>query len=111
MPVKAYSFGTTEDKIGAEPTRTVLLIENIHGTNYLYVSDQAGMALSDGLRINPGGSLAFKKAHGEEPEKAWWIVASGAGTTTRIFVDYGDYPKIEGLVIETPTPTPPRVPI
>lgn len=106
MPSKAYSFGTTEEKIDEEPDRTTLIIQNIHGSNYLYVSDQQGMALSDGTRISPGGHRDIKKALGEEPEKAWYVVASGANTTTRIFVDYGDYPKVEGITV-TPAPTPP----
>lgn len=114
MPVKAYSFGITEQKIGREDNRTVLSIQNIHGANYLYVSDQKGMALSEGQRISPNGVFLVKRALGEEPEKAYFVVASGANTTARIFVDYGDYPIVRvrnGISPSpgpgpTPTPTP-----
>jgi len=106
MPSKAYSFGTTEQTIKAEKDRTVLIIQNIHGTQDLYVSDDKGMALAEGMRISPNGSFDCKKAWGMEPEKAWHVVASGAATTARIYVDYGDYPKVEGITV-TPAPTPP----
>jgi hypothetical protein len=113
LPSKAYSFGVTEEKIGAEPDRTVLIIQNIHATQNLFVSDDSGQALSDGVRITPNGSFDCKKALGMEPEKAWYVVASGAGTTTRIYTDYGDYPKV---ISEHPhehehPPTPERAPI
>ncbi len=108
MPTKDYSFGTTEETIGREDSRTVLMIQNIHATNYLYVSDLKGGALNSGIRISPGGHITFKKASGEEPEKAYHVVASGADTTTRIFVDYGDYPSVDirGIVPEAIPPSP-----
>jgi len=94
LPTKAYSFGTTEETIGREDNRTTFSIQNIHAANYLYISDLKNMALSDGQRISPGGVFIVKKALGEEPEKAWYVVASAANTTARIFTDYSDYPQV-----------------
>jgi len=113
MPSKGYSFGTTEEKIGEETNRTVITFQNIHAVNYLYVSDTAGRALSDGVRINPSGSFTVKKADGEEPEKAFFVVASAANTTARIYTEYDDYPFVH--VVSYPTepsgsPIPPAPP-
>lgn len=113
MPSKGYSFGTTEEKIGEENNRTVITFQNIHAANYLYVSDTAGRALSDGVRISPSGSFTVKKADGEEPEKAFFVVASAANTTARIYTEYNDYPFVH--VVSYPetgsgTPLPPSIP-
>jgi len=112
LPSKGYSFGTTEEKIGEETNRTVITFQNIDAANYLYVSDTAGRALSDGVRINPSGSFTVRKADGEEPEKAFFVVASAANTTARIYTEYDDYPFVhvvsyptEGT--STPIPTTP----
>jgi len=113
MPSKGYSFGTTEEKIGEEPNRTVITFQNIHAANYLYVSDTAGRALSDGVRINPSGSFSVKKADGEEPEKAFFVVASAANTTARIYTEYDDYPFVHVVSYPTApssTPIPPTPP-
>lgn len=95
MPNKAYSFGTTEDKVAREPNRTTFILQNIDPLDYLYISDTSMRALSDGLRISPGGSFEQKKADGQEPEKAWYIVGSAAGVAARIFTDYSDYPLVD----------------
>lgn len=113
MPSKGYSFGTTEEKVGEESNRTVITFQNIHAANYLYVSDTAGRALSDGVRISPGGSFTVKKADGEEPQKAFYVVASAAATTARIYTEYDDYPFVH--VISYPetgvgSPIPPTPP-
>lgn len=101
MPSKGYSFGTTEEKVGEEPNRTVITFQNIHAANYLYVSDTAGRSLSDGVRISPNGSFTVKKADGEEPQKAFFVVASAANTTARIYTEYDDYPFVH--VVSYPT--------
>jgi len=67
------------------------------------------MAKSSCLRLSPNGSFTVKKALGEEPEKAYFVVASGANTTARVFVDYGDYPEVR-LRNGAPTPAPPEKP-
>lgn len=112
MPSKAYNFGTTEQTIVAEYTRTFLSIQNIHGTNNLFVSDQKGMALAEGQRISPNGILIIRRALGEEPQKDWHVVASGANTTARIQVDYADYPLVIANIgtPQLPPPPPPPVP-
>ena len=111
MPNKSYSFGTTEDKVAREPNRTTFILQNVDAADDLYVADTSGRALSDGLRITPGGVFEQKKADGQEPEKAWYIIGSAAGVDARIFTDYADYPKVETFPqTGAPAPGAPGIP-
>jgi len=92
MPTRVLSVGTAEHTIDPNPQRTVLVIQNLDTTltDYLYVSDEPGRAAVTGTRIAAGGgSITLRRVHGEEPEKAWHIIATTATTPVRVMELFG----------------------
>lgn len=108
MPTKNIAVSTTEVHIDKDENRTVVILQNIDGAETLYYSDQQGIALAEGIKINPGGSLTLSKDQGFSPENDIYLVATGA-MNVRYIEQYGtEYIRTPTVEIPTPTPTPER---
>ena len=92
MPTSVYSVGTGQTTILADAQRTVLVIQNVDttGTDYLYVSDSSGQGATTGIRLNGGGSsITLRRCRGEQPEKAWYLIAATVATPIRVMTLFG----------------------
>jgi hypothetical protein len=109
---KAVIVGTTPTKYLAEAERTVLIIQNMDTTltDYIYFGHDYNVAVH-GIRISgQGGSLTLRKSMGEEPEKAFYLVATTASTPVRLTSLYGKVEKVEVEVTYPETPPPGQMP-
>lgn len=106
MPTYTYSVGTTQQAITVQDDRrTVLVINNIHATQTLTITDNLGS--TSGIVIAAGGSLTLRKLFGEEPNKVYYATGSAAATTCRTLELYGDIP-VEREIISLPNPQTPH---
>lgn len=117
MPTRVIAVGNTEATgvtIEADPQRTVLIVQNLDtvaGTDYLYVSDQTGQVATTGVQVAPvGGSLTLRRTHGEEPEKAWRLVAATAACPVRVMELFGEPTIHVEVKQEEPSPQEPDKP-
>lgn len=117
MPTRVIAVGNTEATgvtIEADPQRTVLVVQNLDtvaGTDYLFISDQAGQVITTGVEIAPvGGSLTLRRTHGEQPEKAWRLVAATAGCPVRLMELMGEPTIVVVKKEEEPSPQEPDKP-
>lgn len=117
MPTRVQVVGNTEATgytIEADAQRTVLVVQNLDtvaGTDYLYVSDQTGQVAATGVQIAPvGGSLTLRRTHGEQPHKAFRLVAATAGCPVRIMELYGVVTVVVEPMPEEPDPQDPTKP-
>ena len=110
MPTTLYTVGTTQTTISADAQRTVLVIQNVDtiGTDYIYVSDSSGQGATTGIRLSgQGSSITLRRCRGEQPEKAWYLIAATAATPVRVMSLFGVVSGGDGEP-EEPNPQEPQ---
>lgn len=86
------SIGTSQtDIVNYDEHRSVLNLANLDRVNIIYVSDETGVTTSNGFPIFPRMVVSLIKLLGDEPEKAYYGVASVASTLAH-WSQYGDVP-------------------
>ena len=117
MPTHLLVVGNTEatgQTIPSDAQRTVLIIQNLDtvaGTDWLYFSDQAGQVAATGIRIAPlGGIVTLRRTHGEEPHKAFRLVAATAACPVRWMDLFGVPTTVIEEMPEEPDPQDPEKP-
>lgn len=81
---------TAETLFEADPRRTYFLIINTHATQIAYIDSEAGVTATRGIPINANyGSYECVRGSGSEPEKKWYVIASGAATNVFRFEAFG----------------------
>ena len=111
MPSRVVTVGTSDYKILGDPSRTVLIVQNLDtvGTDYVYIGDEPSPHLS-GVRLSAaGGSLTLRKVDGEEPSKVWYLRATTAATPVRITQLFGQVYTGGGTTPPIPPPPPERI--
>lgn len=98
MPTKVLSVGTTEaEAVEYNDRRTALTIQNLHASNVVYVTDSSGQASVSGLALGTQySSITLRRSEGYEPQKQWFVYASGASTPVRILEMFGELPTEPG---------------
>lgn len=96
MPVKTVDVSTTElVLVEANDKRTVLAIANAHDTQLAYITDEQG-AETDGFIIFSKAYISLDRGEGFEPEKKYWVYASGASTIVHVLEQFQKFKEKPG---------------
>lgn len=111
MPTTTLAIGVAETRIDKDDERTVLIIQKMVAANILFIYDESGVIYTSGGALAAQyASLTLRKSEGEHPEKAWYLMASGAATTTNVIELYGQPSIVEVRITKEPEEPKPQEP-
>lgn len=98
------SIGTTQTPVVRyDKQRTVLNLANLDVVNIIYISDEGGITTSSGFPLFPRMVVSLMSLFGDEPEKAYYGVASIASTLAH-WSQYGDVPLVRDVEADPQSP-------